>query len=74
VPLTLTIPCTATTGPEGASCSLTTSADGVMAGLAREGRRAVWEMEQVEVFDGGPDGDADTADNTLFAVQGTFAP
>ena len=43
--------------------------------LAREGKRAVWDISQIQVFDGGADGDADTAgDNTLFAVQGTFAP
>ena len=45
-----------------------------MAGVVREGRRSIWEIGQVQVFDGGADGDADTADNTLFAVQGTFTP
>ena len=43
--------------------------------VVREGKRAVWGLGQVQVFDGGADGDADTAaDNTLFAVQGLFAP
>jgi hypothetical protein len=32
-------------------------------------------MDQVKVYDGGPDEDADTsADNSLFAVQGVFVP
>jgi hypothetical protein len=32
-------------------------------------------MAQVQVYDGGPDGDADTpAGDTLFAVQGIFIP
>ena len=74
-PLAFSIPCAATSGPEGANCSLTTTADAVLADVAREGQRAVWELGQVQVYDGGADGDADsTADNTLFAVQGTFAP
>ena len=41
----------------------------------REGKRAVWGLGSVQVFDGGSDGDADTTgDNTLFEVQGLFAP
>jgi hypothetical protein len=74
VPITVTIPCSATTGPGGAACSVTTSVDAVTGGLVREARRAVWALGRVKVFDGGADGDADTPDNTLFAVQGTFAP
>ena len=39
------------------------------------GKRALWEMEQVQVRDGGPDGDAaSTADNELFLTQGVFVP
>ena len=34
----------------------------------------MWELGAVEVYDGGPDGDAETADNTVFAVQGVFVP
>jgi hypothetical protein len=74
VPFAFTVPCAATAGPEGASCSVTTSADGVTAGVVRESRRAVWELDQVRVLDGGADGNAETPDNTLFAVQGTFTP
>jgi hypothetical protein len=58
----------------GSSCNLSTSADTLTAGTVREGKRSIWETRHVRVFDGGPDGDADTADNTLFAVQGLFAP
>ena len=57
------------------SCNSVTSADVVIPDVAREGKRAVWELGQVQVYDGGADGDADTAgDNTLFAEQGLFAP
>ena len=62
-------------GPEGATCSVATTADAVTSDLVREGQRGIWKVGQVQVFDGGADGDADTTgDNTLFAVQGTFLP
>jgi hypothetical protein len=38
------------------------------------GRRTVAEIGQIEVFDGGPDGDVTTADNTTFVRQGVFVP
>ena len=40
-----------------------------------EGHRAVAEITQIKVYDGGPDGVVGTADgNSLFAVQGLFVP
>ena len=45
-----------------------------MPGSVNESRRSIWELDQVKVFDGGPDGVVSTADNTLFAVQGVFVP
>jgi hypothetical protein len=68
--------CSATDGPEGGACNATTTVDAVTgADLAREGKRAIWDLGQVQVFDGGSDGDADTAGgDTLFATQGLFAP
>ena len=75
VTLSFSAPCTATGGPEGGSCSLTTTADAVLPGVVKEGERAVWELGQLQVFDGGGDGDGDTTgDNTLFAVPGLYAP
>jgi glucose/arabinose dehydrogenase len=59
----------------GSNCNLTTTADGVTANSVREGRLSIWELGQVQVYDGGTDGLASTTgDNTLFAVQGLFAP
>jgi hypothetical protein len=60
----------------GAACALSTTADAVLgASTAKEGARALWELGQVEVRDGGADGDADTTgDNSVFAVQGVFVP
>ena len=34
----------------------------------------MWELGQVQVADGGADGDAATEPNTIFAVQGVFVP
>jgi hypothetical protein len=71
------VPCAATPGPAnvGATCAVTTSFDAVIPGAIPEGKRSVWELGQVEVFDGGADGDAETeGDNTLFAVQGVYVP
>jgi len=66
--------CTGTGGAEGATCSVQTSADALLPGTVQEGRRALWELGQVQVFDGGPDGDTATEDNTLFEVGGVFIP
>jgi hypothetical protein len=71
----VTAPCTATSDPlTGADCGLITTIEAITPGLIDEGSRAVWEMRRVEVMDGGPDGDVDTADNTVFARQGVFVP
>jgi hypothetical protein len=75
VPLSFPVPCTATSGqPQGATCATSTSADALIAGLAQEGKRSVWEVGQVRVYDGGSDGQAETPGNDLFAVQGLFTP
>jgi hypothetical protein len=74
-PLRVTVPCASTPGAEGGKCTIATTADSVMGGVVKEGERAVWALDRIQLFDGGADGDADTTgDNTLFAVQGTFAP
>jgi glucose/arabinose dehydrogenase len=70
-----TVPCTATPDTTiGSTCSLTTTADAVTPGVIKEGMRSVWQLGQVQVFDGGSDGVASTTPNTLFAVQGIFVP
>lgn len=40
----------------------------------RDGDRTVGEISQMQVFDGGQDGNAETSPNTLFAIQGLFVP
>jgi hypothetical protein len=74
--LGVTVPCVATGDTTvGASCNLDTTMDAVIPGAVPESKRSVWEIGQVQVDDGGADGDADTlGDNTLFMVQGVFVP
>ncbi len=75
-PVPATLSCTATTSTtEGSACALSTSVNALIPGAVKDSKRAVWELDQIQVFDGGSDGDVDTASgNTLFAVQGVFVP
>jgi hypothetical protein len=55
--------------------SLVRVGDGIERVIGAMGKRAVWTLGKVEVYDGGSDGDADTAgDDTLFMEQGLFVP
>ena len=75
IPLSATIPCANTASTAiGGQCSVNTSVDTLIPGAVPEGSRVIWQMGQVQVSDGGPDGDITTAPNTLFMVQGTFTP
>jgi len=70
-----TVPCTATAATGvGSTCSLTTTADALLPNTVTEGKRAIWQLGEILVLDGGPDGDAETADNTVFLRQGLFIP
>jgi hypothetical protein len=75
-PLAFDVPCTPTAEAADKSlCELVTTVDTLVPGAAGETTRAVWAVDQVRVYDGGPDEDASTtADNTVFAVQGVFVP
>jgi TolB protein len=76
IPFTFAIPCTPDPDPlVGSDCSISTSADTVVPGAIGESLRAIWQIGQVRVFDGGADSDGSTAaDNTVFAVPGVFVP
>ena len=74
VPFAVAVPCAATAESAGSACSVSTTLDAVMPGAVPEGKRSVWELGSVEVYDGGADGQAETAGNTLFARQGVFVP
>ena len=74
--LSVAIPCAATADPAtGATCDLTTNLNTLLPGALTDGGRAMFESGPVEVYDGGPDSDADTtAGNTVFMRQGVFVP
>jgi hypothetical protein len=74
--LAVNVPCSTTADDAvGSTCSVVTTADAVSPGIVPEHTRAVWELGQVRVFDGGPDGDPGSeGDNTLFLTQGLFVP
>jgi Tol biopolymer transport system component len=75
VPFSFAVPCTGDLDTTiGSSCAVSTTADAVTPGIVPEGKRSVWGLGQVQVYDGGPDGVAATPDNTLFLTQGLFAP
>jgi glucose/arabinose dehydrogenase len=70
-----TVPCTATSDTSvGSTCSVSTTADAVTAGVIKESKRTIWQLGQIDVLDGGPDGLVSTNDNTVFARQGVFVP
>jgi hypothetical protein len=63
----------------GGRCSVNTSADAVVPAVVKEGKKAVVEIGQIHINDGGSDGDVDTPGppnrpNELFAVQGIYIP
>lgn len=71
----VTVPCTATASSTiGSTCALATTANSLVPGAVSAGQRAIWELGQIKLFDGGSDGLAATQPNTLFADQGLFVP
>ncbi len=69
-------PCTANTDPqEGSACTLDTTWDALIPGLVKEGKRTIWQLDQVELQDAGADANATTTgDNTVLARPGVFIP
>jgi hypothetical protein len=76
IPFPVFVPC-AVTGDTtvGSTCAVSTTGNAVVPGSVRAGKREVVELGQVQVYDGGSDGNAaTTADNTLFMNEGVFTP
>jgi hypothetical protein len=74
-PLSFAVPCTVTSNSTvGATCTVSTSADAVTPGTVLESRRTIWQLGDVQLFDGGPDANPATNPNTLFLRQGVFVP
>jgi hypothetical protein len=59
---------------QGGTCTVNTTANAVVVGSVKDAQRAVVEISQLQVSDGGADGNVATTDNTLFMVQGIFIP
>jgi hypothetical protein len=72
-PVNTTCVNTASTGI-GGQCTTNTTANAVVPGAVKDGKRANIEVGQVQTLDGGLDGVVATTPNTLFAVQGIFIP
>jgi hypothetical protein len=58
----------------GGTCSVNTTANAVVAGSVKDTQRGIVEIGQLQISDGGADGQVASPDNTLFAVQGIFIP
>jgi Tol biopolymer transport system component len=68
-PFTWPVPCSPTPDTTvGSSCSIDTTLEALRPGSVVEQKRSVWQLDQIEIRDGGVD------DFTLFAVQGVFVP
>lgn len=66
VPYSFPIPCAATADTTiGAECTFDTTAEAFVPGIAKEGRRAIWELGQLAVHDG---------TGSVFMRQGVFVP
>jgi hypothetical protein len=70
------LPLCAATGPEvGSTCSLSTTVNALVPGLAKERRRSIWQLGQVAIWDAGPDSDVNTpAGDAVFLRQGIYVP
>jgi hypothetical protein len=74
-PLQIDMPCAGTAMvTQGATCSVSTTANSLVPGIAEADKRAIWAMDRIRIVDGGADGDPATAGNSDFARSGIFVP
>jgi hypothetical protein len=74
-PLRYTVPCTSTVDTTiGSTCAADTTVKALVPGAIADLRRAIWELDQIKVYDGGNDGIVATEPNLPFATQGVFIP
>ena len=63
------VPCAATADTSiGSTCAISTSANAVVPGSVQTGSLAIWQLGQVQVYDGGAKGTAGASDAKLFEV------
>src|SRR6185312_9601037 len=69
------INCSATADPTvGSTCSVSTSADGVLPGMVRESRSSAIQTFRVRIHDAGPNTTVGDADDARMASQGIYIP
>jgi Tol biopolymer transport system component len=75
IPFEFDVACTPTADTTiGSDCPVATSANALVPGSVTADLRAIWQIGQAQVYDGGADGNPVTQDNTLFLNQGVFLP
>ena len=75
IPFPVTTACEVTADASiGSTCEAETTLNAIVPGAIREGKRSIWALGKVEVFDGCADGSAGTFPNNRFAAQGIFVP
>jgi hypothetical protein len=74
LPIGFIVPCAVGPPGQGATCGLVTTYNVVTPGIVVAGMRGNFEIGRVTVEDGGPDGNAATADNIEYADAGVFVP
>jgi uncharacterized repeat protein (TIGR01451 family) len=76
IPIPFTATCAATASTSiGGECAAATTLNSIIPGEPiKEGKRAIFAMDQIQVSDGGSDGVVGTVPNRVFAVQGLFVP
>lgn len=75
IPYPINAACAATASTAiGSTCTANTSANAAVPGAVKDGKRAIVEVGQIVVSDGGPDGIVGTTPNTVFSKQGIFIP
>jgi hypothetical protein len=73
--LAMAVPCTATVSTSiGSDCTLSTTVDALYPGAITAGQRSIWQLGQVQVYDGGASGVPGSSDATLFLDEGVFIP
>jgi hypothetical protein len=74
-PLEMTMSCASSTATTtGATCATATTVNALAPLAVQDSKRAIWQLGQIIARDGGPDGAAGTADNSVFAKQAVFVP
>jgi hypothetical protein len=75
LPVPVKVPCSPVgPGTPGGQCLLNTTLNTLIAGAVISTKRQVYEVRELDVQDGGADGDPTTTPNSTFLVRGLFQP